>query len=69
MQLTYILKAGARGCDAFHAFCQIRIGELVLIDCGVIPNKSIFISPFVSIGIGWESVEAGTEIGFRSSLV
>jgi hypothetical protein len=65
-QQTYIWKIAASGCDAFHAFCQICIGLLEPTDCGVIPSKSIFMSPLVSMGIGWESVEGGTGIGLRS---
>jgi hypothetical protein len=43
------------------------MGVLESIESGVIPSKSIFISPFVSIGIGCESVEGGTGIGSRSA--
>src|ERR1700737_4325730 len=64
---TYILKTGEPGCDAFQTFCHICIGEFDREDCGVIPNKSIFMSPLTSTGIGWESVEAGIVIGLESA--
>jgi hypothetical protein len=66
---TYTLNIGARGCEAFHAFCQICIGLLESSDCGVIPSKSIFMSPLVSMGIGWDNVDGGTGIGFTSLCV
>jgi hypothetical protein len=56
------------GRDAFQTFFHNCNGVCEPpLDEGVIPSKSIFISPSTSIDIGWERVDAGTGIGLLNS--
>lgn len=65
---AYISNNGDSGRDAFQTFCQTCRGDLEsLLEDGVVPRRSIFISPSTSIGIGCERVEAGTTIGLLMS--
>lgn len=53
---TYRLKIGLFGCEISHTFCHALKVES---DDEATPKRSIFRSPFRSIGIGSASEEAG----------
>jgi len=55
------------GRDAFQTFFHNCNGAELPFDEGVIPSKSIFMSPSASIGIGCERVDVGTDIGLSNS--
>jgi hypothetical protein len=55
------------GREAFQTFFHNCNGVCETPLDGVIPSKSIFISPSTSMDIGWERVDAGTGIGLLKS--
>lgn len=64
---TYTSKSGEDGCETFQMLCHVCKGEEVSFEEGVMPIKSIFMSPSISIGTGWAVVEDGTERGESKS--
>jgi len=64
LKATYTENNGESGCVAFHTFLQDwKIDLVLLCDEGVIPKRSIFMSPLISRGIGCASEELGIENG------
>jgi hypothetical protein len=58
------------GVELVQTFLQTINGEFWLpLEEGVIPRRSIFISPLVSMGIGCERLEAGNDNGFVSEYI
>lgn len=62
---THMSKIGESAFEEFQTFCQNLNGPAVVLE-GMVPNRSIFKSPFMSIGIGCESEEAGADTDFVS---
>jgi hypothetical protein len=61
--MTYRSNNGEWGWEAFHTFCQ----TLKELSWDGIPRRSIFMSPLVSMGMGCESEDGGTESGLLKS--
>ena len=57
----HISNSGELGCDAFQTFCHSLRGDDEPFENGVIPSRSIFMSPSMSTVIGCAKVDAGTE--------
>lgn len=67
--MQYISNNGSCEFEAFQVFCQTCSGDREFdFDDGVIPSRSIFISPSTSMGIGCASAEVGTESEFSTSI-